>query len=134
MTAAANRLLPLVEFSDLELLHVIADNSTDDGEISSATVAGVLECKRQAVGSRFGWLVRFGVLEHYGSGYRMSDAGRSIYYGQITAAQKKVLTALGKGDHAVAAMDALMTIDTLDPAIGTVVRRQFRYRDSRRRR
>lgn len=142
------RNLPLIAFDDRSLLHALDDNTSEDGFTDAGTVAEVLDVERRAVASRFAWLVRFGMVEREvdtftsakaraahpkskPSRYRLTRAGRSIITATLTTAQEAVLAKMvnGKG---VAALGSLMAVET-DPQSARMMRREFTYRDAKRR-
>lgn len=129
--------LPLVAFSDRELLHVISDIADEDGWVNGKEVAAILEVSVGSCSSRLSWLHRFGALERRclkedkgKPRFRMNAHGRALYEASLTPTQTRVLEALRNGRSQVA-LGALLDQET-DPLTARMVRREFRFWDHKR--
>ena len=97
----APKTLTLADFNDRDLLHALAEAGDDDGWASAQDVADTVgidhEHPAQCVGSRFGWLYRFGLMEkgtfEGTTFWRLNPAGNDLVFGR----------ALGKAAQSVLA-------------------------------
>ncbi len=135
---ADQKLLPMLAFSDRELVHVVNDHADAEGWITGPALAEVLEVDPRAAGSRLSWLHRFGLLdrrlEKEDRGrphFRLSKAGKALHDATLSDSAEKVLTSLGSGALGVAALGALMS-KREGETLARAARREFRYWDAKR--
>jgi hypothetical protein len=122
---------------DEDLVRAAVECADADGWFNSEVVAGKLGCERRCVGSRFGWLVRFGVLEKSDpvvgepkNSYCLTSEGEAIFKSSLSAAMERALSSMrnGKGFQA---LSFLMARDVA-PVDARVQRREFRHWDEKR--
>jgi hypothetical protein len=101
----SGRRLRLEDFSDRELLALVADHEDGEGWAGSLVVAQAIwpkygaeepERARASVARRFSWLRRWGVMEKGNSGlWRLTEDGRLLVEGRLSASQAADLADLG---------------------------------------
>ena len=132
---ADQKLLPMLAFSDRDLIHVVNDHADEEGWITGPALAEVLEVDPRAAGSRLSWMHRFGLLDREVQGsrprFRLSKAGKALHDATLSDSAEKVLTSLGSGALGVAALGALMS-KREGETLARAARREFRYWDAKR--
>lgn len=106
-TRSNGRSLRLADFSDRELLALVADHEDSEGWADSLTVAEAIwpryaseepQAARASVARRFSWMRRWGVMEwdakQIGK-WRLTDEGRLMVAGRLSAKQEEALLELG---------------------------------------
>lgn len=98
------RTLRLEDFSDRELLALVADHEDSEGWADSLHVAQAIwpkygteepERARASVARRFSWLRRWGVMEKGDSGlWRLTRDGRLLAEGRLSEGQRRSVTDL----------------------------------------
>lgn len=143
------------DYSDRELLLILADVRDEEGWASSQEVANrlgmSLDHPRRSVQVRFSWLVRYGVLERehlrdtggqlmytrggkpkYGQRWRLTEAGEVVALGRLPVRRQELLDALPEG-QLVVAVRSLAQRSRQDPVAERMVSREWRYSMSSRR-
>src|SRR4029078_6601446 len=107
--------LTLMDFSDRDLLHALADCCDGDGWATAEIVARQIGIDHprpaQCVGARFSWLMRYGLMENQREGkeifWRATPSCLTLVFnGKITDAQRKSFEKLPESKR-VDALDAL---------------------------
>jgi hypothetical protein len=100
-----HRTLRLEDFSDRELLALVADHEDSEGWADSLHIAQAIwpkygaeepERARASVARRFSWLRRWGVMEKGTTGlWRLTEDGRLLVEGRLSESQAANLADLG---------------------------------------
>lgn len=100
--------LPLEEFSDFELLYVLEDVADDSGWASSSEIATQIGIDNKypanCVGSRLGWLNRYGVMESESvkgeTRWRLNEKGNLLLHpNRLSQGIINVLDSLDEGQR-----------------------------------
>jgi hypothetical protein len=136
--------LRLEDFSDREFLFALDDACDNDGQTATAAqVQAVLQLDHdhphQCIGSRLGYLRTVGVVT-YSEGekgprkWRLTHQGHEMLRASLTKAQSNALTAVRPEQAALAVRALGRTLLESDDLHATMMRREWRYGDARRRR
>lgn len=137
--------LRLIDYSDRELLHLVRDHEDDEGYADTLQIAQTIwpkyadENPTHAVSSvamRFAWMKRWGVMERHGKlarKWRLSDAGRGIVEGKLSAAQEK--SVIGLADEKLMSLGYALSerYQQADDIPATLLRRAIQFGELRRR-
>lgn len=134
--------LKLTEFEDFELLHLLEQEAGSDGWTTTEDLARELSLDVRYpirnVGSRLGWLRRYGVLERDEDGaagrYRMTAIGRQLLHGTLTKAQERALAEAGEGRLLAITRAVGGQLTAAGDEASALMHRQWRYSHARRRR
>jgi hypothetical protein len=138
--------LTIDDFSDREFLLVLADVADHDGWALSEDMAERLDLAHKAIASsRLSWLRRWGAVEReherdengvlrytgggkpiYSQRWRLTDAGRSLAYGQLKKGQQNTLERIGD-DQLLAVTRWLSERTRSDGVSGRLSQREWRY-------
>lgn len=121
-----------MDYSDRELLSILAEVSDEEGWASTSEVADVVGLDHQnpnnCVGVRFGWLRKYGALERNTRGkWRMTTLGFALMRGELNSAQERVLDTLDNTQM----LSLISTVSRrwmrLDPTSSTLVKREWQH-------
>ena|SRR5215471_8560627 len=134
--------LKLTEFEDWEFLHLLERAADTDGWTSTEELAKSLKLDVKYpirnVGSRCGWLHRYGVLERdeeRGRGYyRLTPIGRQLLHGTLTKTQERALAEASDGRLLALTRAVSGSLEGASNEAGHLMHRQWRYSYSQRRR
>lgn len=123
--------LRLLDYSDKELLAIVADNVGDDGWAKTADVRDTLGLPKdrgsQSVGVRLAWLKRYGIVEGGARKWRLTPIGEVFLNGQLPDAIKRQVGELEPGQlHAVTRLLARRQKRAAKP-VGHMIRREWVY-------
>jgi hypothetical protein len=127
--------LRLEEFSDRDILFLIAESADDEGWVSTLALSRVLDLDHdrptQCVGARLAWLRRYGAVrfrEHKGeSQWQLTDIGYALMRGDLLFKEQRILESMSEGQMLAlmryTARRAMQSSETTRH----LVRREFRH-------
>jgi hypothetical protein len=129
------RSLKLTDFEDTEFLLRLEDLSDDEGWTTTADLAEGLgltsERPTRNVGSRLGWLKKYGVVVSAEEGkrgrWKLSEVGRDLVYGKLTAPQVRALASLSNGRLLAATRSLSSELSKTSYEASSLMHRQWRY-------
>lgn len=128
--------LKLSEFSDRELLHRVAELGDNEGWVTTKQFAEAVRVSHpnatQCVGTRFGWMRRFGILEKSRDRWRLTPVGEAVRVARLSPSTLDALETLTPTEG----MEAMSVFGELFSAVrerpeGTLIRRAWRHRVER---
>ena len=123
--------LRLVDVSDIALLAVLERVGDEEGWASSVDVAGELALDAlypaRNVGSRLGWLRRYGAVERDGGRWRMTAIGHRLYAAALDGEQLSVLDRLSRDDLLAVTHWLADRMPRVRREAASLIRREFKY-------
>lgn len=132
MARRRNGRLRVIDYSDLAVLHVIADHAGADGYAAVEIIADVLDVPERSVLGRMAWMVKYETVERDGSraAWRPARLGDELLRRPLTKALQRSLD--GASDAALVL--ALRAIRERGPTrASALLSREWRYQDAARR-
>lgn len=123
--------LKLEEFSDRELMQIMAEIGDEEGWCTVPEFAAKVKISHpnpnNCVGVRFAWMRRYGVLERDGDHWRLTDTGEAILSARLSGGASQALRRVGQstGMLAVEMLTAVYQEAKGRPA-GHLMRRAWR--------
>lgn len=123
--------LRLADMSDIELLQVFAEAAEEDGgataiQTAEKTDEGVRAAR--AIGSRFGWMKRWGFMENEGKRWFLTAEGERLAAGgSLTVGQRNAIERAAADDRALGLGDVIGR--SIPPASLKMLKRQIRHRE-----
>lgn len=124
--------LKLVDYSDRELLSILAEISDEEGWATTAEVADAVDLDTRhpnnCVGVRFAWLRKFGALERNSRGkWRMTTLGYALMSGELNSAQERILETLDNTQMLSLMRRVSRRWMVLDQTSSTLVKREWTH-------
>lgn len=124
--------LKLTDYSDRELLFLIQDVADKDGWVTTEGLAAALDLNHpnpiQCVGTRMGWMARFGIVEKgRAHTWRLSHVGYAVMRAGLN---KGAVNAMGSTkDEALLELTHKLTdrYASTAPEVATLMRREWRW-------
>jgi hypothetical protein len=122
----------LYDFRDVELLLKIDDEADNEGWIETEALARALgfdEDEFRNVGTRLGWMRRYGMIERDAQTgvWRVSNGGKRVVEAKLRAATKRELEAIDDEALIDAMTSVLHRYRFADAMTATILRREFAY-------
>ena len=123
--------LKLADYSDKELLGIVADCAGEDGWAHTEDIAKTLGIRNdrphQSVGSRLAWLKRYGVVEGGSKRWRLLEIGTVFLNGSIPKVTEKALDGMEPGQLFTVTRLLSRKQRSADKPVGHMLRREWRH-------
>lgn len=125
--------LRVVDYSDLEVLHVLDDNAGDDGFTDVIAIVEALDVSERSASARMAWMRKYETVERDGNKarWRPTQLGDSILRGTLPSSMVSGLEGISEGSL-VLVTRALRERSGTGP-MNVLLRREWRYQDWRNR-
>ena len=134
--------LQLLEFTDIEFLHLLLDHGGEDGWISTEELADEIgligDHRNQNVGVRLGWMRRYGCVERnmqpgdpHRLDWRLTELGEQLIASGLRASQLRMFSDMDEGQLWEASRVVGDFLPGMSNAGYHMMRRQWRINISR---
>jgi len=131
------------DYTDRELLHIVADLQAADGYVATAEIVERLGMPEgmnsvHAVASRMSWMTRYGWVERHPDirgTWRLTRKGRALMAGELTPEMSEALAGMSHGDRVLVMREvARRSLVTTDGPTADLVRREYLHHFAARQR